>query len=337
MLLDIIIPQYKETEDIIKTLLDSINNQKDVDFNLINVTIVNDYSDVLLSKSFLNKYKKLNIKYLINDKNTGPGLARQKGYDNTSNKYITYIDADDELYDDLVLSKLISFIKKFQPDYLVTNIAVEGFINDKKSLIIKKNNETFPWMHGKVYKRRFIDDNKIRFSEHVRHVEDIFYTTCVVSSINVNEILYLDLITYKWKNNQLSLTRIKDEIPYEVRIFSDVFDAPKYIYEFLCKRNSKQKFSYLIQSIFAIYILLNSPFFKDYSELKEKYNERLIKEYIKPKRNLFIIYKYEDLKNLFNNELKELSIRHQLDLSDICLDDFINEFLKWNSYFCHYL
>ena len=34
MLLDLIIPQYNEDEAQIKYLLDSINNQKNVDFNL---------------------------------------------------------------------------------------------------------------------------------------------------------------------------------------------------------------------------------------------------------------------------------------------------------------
>ena len=40
-MLDIIIPQYKETDEIIKFLLDSINNQINVDFK--------DVDDMLLS------------------------------------------------------------------------------------------------------------------------------------------------------------------------------------------------------------------------------------------------------------------------------------------------
>ena len=48
MLLDIIIPQYSEDEKIINNLLTSINIQKQIDFNDINITIVNDYSDIIL-------------------------------------------------------------------------------------------------------------------------------------------------------------------------------------------------------------------------------------------------------------------------------------------------
>ena len=99
MLLDIIIPQYKEKNEDIKPLLDSINNQELVDFNNIKLTIVNDCSDVLLDEDFLKSFKNLNISYIRNDKNTGPGLARQKGIDSTSSDYIMFCDSDDELFD----------------------------------------------------------------------------------------------------------------------------------------------------------------------------------------------------------------------------------------------
>lgn len=329
MLLDLIIPQYNEDEAQIKYLLDSINNQKNVDFNLIDVTIVNDCSNVILSDKFLSKYKKLKITYVRNDKNTGPGLARQKGVDVTDNKYIMFLDADDELYDDNVLSKIIDFIKKFQPNYLVTNIAVEAIVNNQKALIIKKNRDTFPWMHGKVYKRFFLEDKKIRFCEHIRHVEDTYYTTCVIGSINPNEIHYLDLITYRWKNNLSSLTRNKNKYSYTVSIFEDFFNAPVYTYEFLCKIKSYYRYSFLINSMFGIYIILNSNLF-DYEELKqekEDYTNRL-KEYLKTKRNIFVLVKKEELEKMFNEELKQLRIRNGVETISKSLDDFIEEFIK---------
>lgn len=49
MTLDILIPQYKETDEIIKPMLDSIALQQNVDFKDIGVIIVNDGSDVFLN------------------------------------------------------------------------------------------------------------------------------------------------------------------------------------------------------------------------------------------------------------------------------------------------
>ena len=56
MTLDILVPQYKETDAVIKPLLDSIALQQLVYFDDIGVIIVNDGSDVFLSEELLNNY-----------------------------------------------------------------------------------------------------------------------------------------------------------------------------------------------------------------------------------------------------------------------------------------
>ena len=329
MLLDIIIPQFNENEEMIEPLLDSILEQQNIDFKEINVTIVNDYSDVILSNEFLLKYELLNICYIRNDKNTGPGLARQKGIDNTDNKYIMFYDADDKLFNNKSLAAIIGFLKEYNPNYLVTNIACEIFVDDKKSLLIKRGRETFPWMHGKVYKRSFLEENKIKFSPNIRHVEDAYFTTCVIGSIDLNTICYLDYITYLWKANSNSLTRKKSKYHYLVDIFDDYFNSPKYIYEFLCERKSNIRFSFFVSSIFGIYAALNSSIFisLDLEERKKKYEEEL-KNIINQKRNIFILFKREDLQKLFDEELRQLKFRNNIEEVYKTLDDFMNEYIK---------
>lgn len=324
MLLDIIIPQYKEDDEKVKILLDSISNQKGVDFNNIKLTIVNDYSDVLLSKEFLDSYKNLNISYIRNDKNTGPGLARQKGIDNTCADYIMFCDSDDKLYDETSLRIITDFISKMEPDYLVTDIAIEG----NGGILVKKGKNTFPWMHGKVYKREFLENNEIRFHPNVRHLEDSYFTTSILGTIDPKKITYLDYVTYLWKNNDSSLTRSKHKYHYTVEVFDDFYNSPIYTYEFLVKKNSYLKFTYLISSILGIYIILYSDLF-NYDELTEKKNYYLnkLKEYIKKKRNVFIIVGYDKSSQLFNIEKNELTERNGIKEIYKSFDDFYNEYI----------
>ena len=54
--LQILVPQYKEDETVIKPLLDSIALQQNVDFNDIGVIICNDGTDVILAEDFLKSY-----------------------------------------------------------------------------------------------------------------------------------------------------------------------------------------------------------------------------------------------------------------------------------------
>ena len=324
MLLDIIIPQYNENDNMIKPLLDSINNQEGVDFDNIKLTIVNDYSNVLLNDDFLKSYSKLNISYIRNDKNTGPGLARQKGIDNTDGLYIMFCDSDDTLYDKNSLFIICDFITKKEPDYLVTNIVVEG----NEGIVIKKGKDTFPWMHGKVYKREFLIKNEIRFHPNVRHLEDSYFTTSILGTIDPKEINYLDYATYLWKNNESSLTRSKHKFHYTVECFDDFYNSPIYTYEFLTKKNSYLKFPYLVSSVLGIYIILNSDIF-NYDELTEKrnyYSDKLT-EYIKKKRNIFIILGYDKSSKLFDIEKKELTERNGLKEIYKDFDDFYNEYI----------
>ncbi|MBR6072393.1 MAG: glycosyltransferase family 2 protein [Acholeplasmatales bacterium] len=325
MLLDIIIPQYSEDDLTIKPLLDSINNQVNVDFSNVKITIVNDCSNVLLSDDFLKGYDKLNISYIRNDFNTGPGLARQKGIDNTNCDFIMFCDSDDTLYDDKVLMIIMDFISKNEPDYLVTNIMIEG----ENGRIVKKDRSTFPWMHGKVYKREFLIRNEIRFHPKVRHLEDSYFTMSVLGCIDPKSIIYLDYVTYLWKNNSQSLTRKRKKFSYTVETFDDFYNSPIYTYEFLVKKNSYLKFNYLISSILAIYIVLYSNLF-DYSELEEKkdYYIKTLKEYVKRKKNIFVIYGKEKVEKIYEIEYKELEERNGVNKVSHGLDYFYEEFLN---------
>ena len=335
-MLDIIIPQYKENDNDIKPLLDSIINQEGIDFNLINVCIVNDNSDTLLSKSFLENYNKLNIKYIRTKENRGPGLARQYGIDNTFNKYIMFLDSDDELFDNKSLYAIFQFIIIKKPIYLVCNIAVEVYDKqNRKGLKIKKGKDTFPWMHGKVYDRSFLNAFNIRFCDKVRHLEDGYFTTCVIGSLKLNEISFLDYTVYRWKINEKSLTRQTQEFNYSVMVFDDFFHTPFYAYDFLSKVNSKYRYSYIVSAIFGIYIMLNSYIFSS-DKLKEKreYYLNLLEIEVIKKRNLFIIIKHDDLIKLFENEKKELLDRNNIKEVYKNADDFINEYIKTKSSVC---
>ena len=65
--LQILIPQYKETDEIIKPLLDSIEVQQNVDLrNDVGVIVVNDGTDVHLSEELFKRYS-FDIEYHLNE------------------------------------------------------------------------------------------------------------------------------------------------------------------------------------------------------------------------------------------------------------------------------
>lgn len=325
MLLDIIIPQYSENEEVISNLLNSINNQNNVDFSQIKITIVNDFSNVILNDKFLHSFNNLDINYIRNDKNTGPGLARQNGFDNTNGLYVMFCDSDDELYDSNSLWVIMDYITKYEPKYLVTDILVEK----NKGTEILKGKATFPWMHGKVYNREFIVNNNIRFHNTIRHVEDAYFTTCLLGLIDSKEIHFLDIPTYRWKANPASLTRSKSKHHYIVEIFDEFYDLSIELYNFLRDRNSRIKLNYAISSIFGIYLVLNSDLF-DYPDLEEKKNYYLNKlhELVKKRRNIFIILGRDKVEKIYEIEFKEIVKRNGIRTISKDLNDFYIEYIQ---------
>lgn len=319
-MVDIIITQYSENENIIKNLLNSINNQIGVDFDDFNITIVNDCSDVILDKNFLASFCNLKISYIKNDKNTGVGLARQKGIDVTKDKYVMFCDSDDTLYDDYALENIINYLKNNDIDVLITNIAIE--LDNK--IIIRKNKGVFPWMHGKIYKREFLNNNNLRFSDKVIHLDDSYFNNCMLGVVNQNKIKYLDVTTYLWKNNQDSITRRKRQYSYTVEIFDEIYNTANYIYEYLCQHKSNKRFSQYISTTFNKYILLNSDLFDD-QNLKEKQEYYLTKLKNETIKNIFKLAKKDDLKFIYEMEKETCLDRYGIKNIYKTIDDFYED------------
>ena len=324
-----IIPQYKENDVIAGRLLNSINSQANVDFNDIFITIINDKSDVLLSDKLFSKYPNLNINYLINDNNTGPGIARRFGIERTEHDYIMFMDCDDVLYDKNTLYIVTSCIEDTKPDLLITNIIKEVNINNEIKYVLKRKEETYPWLHGKVFKRELLDKNNICFHNNLRHLEDSYFWTCVIGVIDYKKIIYLDFPSYVWKLNNNSITRKKNDYEYIVTCFNDYYNCPFYAYDYLCKHNSNIKDLYLIRAIFDIYLILNSNYY-EFEELKDEKNNYLLrlKDDIKKNINIYDNYKKEELEDIFNKEIIKEKNKNNNMVINKSFNDFYNMYLN---------
>ena len=96
MKLQLLIPQYNETEDDVKNMLDSLKVQQGVDFNDFEVLIGNDGSDIKLSEDFLKGYP-YSIQY-FQFEHTSPAGARQRLFDKATAEYVMFCDADDMFF-----------------------------------------------------------------------------------------------------------------------------------------------------------------------------------------------------------------------------------------------
>ncbi len=203
-MIDIIIPAYNAHETIDRTLF-SIAYQDNVDN--INVYIVNDYSDHDYSEfvDFFSNF--MNICEIKLEKNSGPGIARQKGIDASKEKYIIFIDSDDNFSDCFAIKRLYECIEHGDYDIVTSN-----FVEELGNQFIDHNNDSV-WLHGKIYRRSFLEDKNISFNS-TRSNEDNGFNQLIAFMDGKN--FYLDSKTYIWRNNLKSLTR-KNDREYNIK------------------------------------------------------------------------------------------------------------------------
>jgi len=193
-MIDVIIPAYNAHETICETLFSIVmQSMRDK----LNVYIVNDCSKKDYSKEIKKFSKLLNIKEIKTDKNSGPGVARQLGIDSSNSDYIVFIDADDVFYNYKSIETLYNYITTYN-----CNIVAGKFIEEVGDVIYTHSNDEI-WMHGKIYRRKFLDDFNIRFNNTYSNEDAGFNNLAFFCT----DVCILEDITYVWRCNQKSITR----------------------------------------------------------------------------------------------------------------------------------
>lgn len=186
--ISIIIPVYNGEENI-SISLDSLLSQTYSNFEVV---IINDGSTDNTSKIVERYLKKDNRFKYIYQENAGVAMARNKGLENTTGKYICFLDSDD-YYDKTFLEKMYAKMKS--ANYDVTYCSY-NIITPNKSLKItskyKEGNVLIDYILGKVaihttgwmIKKELLQENNIVFPEGISWGEDFEFFCKVLAYTN---------------------------------------------------------------------------------------------------------------------------------------------------------
>ena len=206
MILQILVPQYKETERDIEKLLKSIELQRNIDFNDIGVIIVNDGSDIILKNSFLNEYP-FKIDYIRNE-HKGVSATRNRALKEATADYIMFCDADDMFYHPLAIQLIIREVTQKSPDCIYSTFIEE--IPDNKNpgkFIYNARQQAFVFVHGKVYRREFLLEKNIWWDEELTLHEDGYFNGLALAQVPRDKLVYCNEPFYMWCNNKNSVSR----------------------------------------------------------------------------------------------------------------------------------
>lgn len=322
--LQILVPQYEETDSDVKNLLDSIAIQQNVDLkNDVGVIIVNDGSNVHLSDKLLKSYD-FDIEYYLNE-HKGVSATRNACLDHATAEYVMFCDADDMFYNACGMWIISNEINNGGFDSLVSVFVEESRIPDTKQPIYLNREMDSTFVHGKVHRRQYLIDQNIRWNENLTIHEDSFFNIqCQKLSTNVK---YCQAPFYLWKWRDNSVCRHDEK--YILKTFNNMLDSSDACIQEFIKRNKITIAKQLATGmIFDCYFTMNKKEWLDQENQEYRIaTEKRFKEYYHKYKEYFDTIDEREKNNIIVG-MKNRMFQEGLMMESITFHDWIQEIEK---------
>ena len=254
MKLQILVPQYNETDPVIKPLLDSIALQQNVPMDEIGVIICNDGSDIFLSDSLIGKEYPFKIEY-HKEPHRGVSGTRNACLDYATADYVMFCDADD-MFVNMCGLYIIFREMKLGFDTLISVFQEETRTPDRKEIVYINREMDSTFVHGKVHRRQYLLDQHIRWNDDLTiHEDSYFNILCQNLSQNVK---YCQVPFYLWKWRDESVCR--HDPKYILKTYKNMLDSnDALIKEFISRGSLEKAMFYTVFMVFDAYYNMNKP------------------------------------------------------------------------------
>lgn len=217
-----IVPVYN-VEDYIQECLESLLKQ---DINEKEILIINDGStdkSLEICEKYKNKHSCIKI---INKANGGLSSARNKGIEVAKGEYIFFVDSDDFLLGNYI-NEMYENCKKNNID--IFRGVYTRYDNRSKILenIILENKEYYDKVMSGIdfleneikydsyeviaclglFKKEYLDKNRIRFTEGVTYEDHEFFMKCLLSSTD-SRVIKKNKLIYAYRDRDGSITKV---------------------------------------------------------------------------------------------------------------------------------
>lgn len=230
----LIIPVYN-VQSYLQECLNSVISQS---FKNLEIILVDDGSEDRsgqIADEYAIKDKRIKVIHKINE---GVSIARNVGLDNATGEYVCFCDADDYLMNDYV-QYLLDLIQKNDSDISLTkemfttfhkeqilNDSIEKYTAEKTTISILIYNIPIG-VYCKMFKRSFLNKNKIRFIPNIFIGEGFNFNTMAFQRANNVTIGHKKIYFYrrnnptsattkfsmnKWKNALFAIENIKKDL-----------------------------------------------------------------------------------------------------------------------------
>lgn len=197
----IIISAYN-IENYIERAINSVLQQDYKNFELI---VVNDGSTDKTNEK-IKKYERDNVILVNNDKNIGLGASRNIAVKRARGEYILYLDGDDTMYDNHILTRISEVLQKGRVDIAFFGVQYIGGSNaiylsnaENSTKEARLSCDIFFGVPSKCWNTKFLKDNNITFIEDM-YYEDMIYS--MKATILAQKLAYGEFPIFNYYRNR---------------------------------------------------------------------------------------------------------------------------------------
>lgn len=213
-IVSIIVPVYN-SERYIDRCLNSLVNQT---YPNIEIIIINDGSTDNSLDIIMDYAEKDNRITIYNQSNQGVSAARNLGLEKTNGKYITFVDSDDYVSFDMI-SEMLYKIQCERTIVFCDNKEIWEKNTEERKLFLTSSTLTLSrefvireiarghagLVCGKLFEKRIVDENNIRFDNNVNVCEDQLFFLEVIS--HCKHFIHIPRSLYNYdRRNESSVT-----------------------------------------------------------------------------------------------------------------------------------
>lgn len=179
MILDIIVPHYKEPWEVGEKFFSMLDLQRGINFDDFQVLIVNDGAEYHLPDELFDG-RKYHVEQ-IDIPHAGVSAARNAGIKASSADWLMFCDFDDMFAHVYALRDFLSVLPADGFDMLHSEMIVEDFTDGANRLSYSPKLQRYVFTHGKLYRRQFLLDANIRFDETMSFQEDSLFNAQIIA------------------------------------------------------------------------------------------------------------------------------------------------------------
>ncbi len=322
MKLQILVPQYKETDEIIKHLLDSIAIQQNIDFKELGVIICNDGSDVFLTEDFLKSYP-FEIQY-HKEKHRGVSGTRNACFDYATADYVMFCDADDMFFNACGLWILFREMDSGF-DSLVSVFVEESHMQDTGEVLYINREMDSTFVHGKVHRRGYLLDKNIRWNENLTIHEDSYFN--ILCQNLSKDVKYCQTSFYLWRWRDESVCRHDEK--YILKTYNNLIDSNDALIDQFLSRGAQDKATfYTAFMIFDAYYTMNKPEWINQENKEYRDNTELrFAEYYKKHKEMWDAMPDTD-KMMVSNGVRSRTVNEGMRMEAVTIWDWLKHIEK---------